>query len=134
MILTLVVFVSLISGCTEPKIETKNLTGGIPKLIEVYVDEDPQDPNNVKEIHIADVTISDRGELGLIVIKDVPDIERLKSAIKEIESKEGLFLEYEERGGDTFYLKSELIRPGDPRYAYALEGEFAYYGFIAETK
>ena len=119
-----------------------NKTGTeIYKVVKVYISEDYNVPNpkdyndfnDIKEIHIANVAVNESGGLILTVIKEVPDIERLKSAIKEIESKEGLFLEYEDRVGDTFYYKRELVYPSSPLYVYALGDEIAIqYWFNTE--
>lgn len=121
----------LLSSCkTDDTPLTENKSApGFYRVIMVSVSED-----SLKEMHIANVTVNN-GELGLVVIKEVPDIERLRSALEEIKAKEGLLLEYEDRVGGTYYLKSELVSPTDPRYIYALEGELAlHYGFRADMR
>ncbi|MDP2750706.1 MAG: hypothetical protein Q8O89_07795 [Nanoarchaeota archaeon] len=131
--LFLVIF---IAGCgtIDDTASYNKTTPGLYKTIGIYIDEAPNDPDNLKKIHIADINIK-QGELDLVVIKDVPEIARLKSALDEIKAKENLLLEYDDKVGDTYYLKTELIGPTDPRYAYALEGELVLtYGFRAEMR
>ncbi|SRR3989338_1664178 len=132
-LLLLISIVLLLSSCktndTQPT-ENKS-SSGFSKVIMVYI---PDDNNNSKEIHIANITVN-KGDLGIIVIQDVPEIQKLKSALEEIKDKEGLFLEYEDKQGDTYYLKRELISQTDSRYIFALEGELMLnYGFRANVR
>jgi len=79
--------------------------------------------------------IHNNGKFELVVIKDGSSVEELKTAIKKIESDEGLFLEYENKEGDKLVLKKELVKPGDPRYIYAVNDELAAkYGFKTDMK
>ncbi len=134
--LLLIPLMLLLSSCKtdNPPVTENKPVPGFYRTIMISIDEDPNDPNNLNEIHIANVTVN-HGELGLVVIKDVPDIKRLRSTLEEIKAKEGLFLEYDDKVGDTYYLKMELISPTDPRYIYALEGELARdYGFRVDVR
>jgi len=135
--LSLVFIMLLVSSC---KPEGKLVAGNKPipgfyNVIMVSVPEDGGDIDNIKEIHIANVTVNNNGKFELVVIKDGSSVEELKTAIKKIESDEGLFLEYENKEGDKLVLKKELVKPGDPRYIYAVNDELAAkYGFKTDMK
>ena len=135
--LFLVSMMLLVSSCKpEDKLAAGNTSiPGFYKVIMISIPEDYNDVNNLKEIHIANVTVNNNGEFGLVVIKDNPSIEELETAIKKIESEEGLFLEYEDKEGDKLVLKKELVKPGDPRYIYAVTDELAAkYGFKTDMR
>ena len=83
-------------------------------------------------MHFANVTIKG-GELRLVVIKEVPEIETLKSVLENIKTKD-LFLEYDTREGDKLVLKRDLIKSTDPRYIYVVTDELALNGFRVDMK
>ncbi|MFH2028501.1 MAG: hypothetical protein ABIJ08_05155 [Nanoarchaeota archaeon] len=143
MIVALILFAFLISGCTGPqfKIDNKNTTKYIPKLIEIYVDEDPKDPYNHKEIHIADVSVNPEGNISLVIIDKSQElyIGMLETAVQEIQGKKTLELFYEdwtEIDGKTVwaYMSKEVL-PSDLNYIYALREELTMkYGLKGEIK
>ena len=112
----------LLSSC-----QTAEPENNLPKIKQIFI--------SVDETEIAKITLDEQGKTALEIIKDHPDLERLNLALKEIETKEGLELEYEEVEGETRYYLSKTILPPYESYIYALAHELTLnYGLRAEVK
>ena len=120
----------LITGCIERDI--KLIPEAPPNSILIYVDENPEDVNNINLIHIANIMISE-GKLELIIIKEHEEIGRLRTAIIEIQAKETLPLTIELREDDgTVVIGDKLVRPKEPEYIYAVQKNLINYGFLGK--
>ena len=129
MIITSVLLASiLLTGCLDiykPK-EYKT-----PNTIEVLVYEDPENPDYLKRDIIAEVIISEDGDIKLNIIEDDPETERLKKAIEEIINKSNLTLVYENVEDDILVMYAEDITKEHPKYIHAVNHELEImYGFL----
>ena len=117
--------------------DTKETPEAPPNSILIYVDEDPEDVNNINKVHIANVTVSE-GKLELIVIEEHEEIGRLRTAIIEIQAKETLPLIFEEMteidGEVVLAMKEKEIYPEETEYIYAVKDELEGYGFRSEIQ
>ncbi len=108
-----------------------------PNLILIYVDEDPQDVENLDQIHIANVVVSD-GKLELIVVEEHEELGRLRTAITGIRSKETLPLTIERmkemEGEQVLVLGKRQVSPEEPEYIYGVHEEINRYGFSGEVR
>jgi len=103
----------------------------VPNTIKLSVDEDFFDVNNLKEIHFADVYVIN----GRISWKEMggarsADIETLKKALTEINSRESLPLMYEPELGR---IMSMDVLKNDSNYIYAVAEYLGNEGFSAEV-
>ena len=123
-----------ILSCTPPKQGTEIDTAG---KIEILIYEDILDPENINEIHIADVIVQPDGELQLIILKQEyeEDVEKLKFALEEIKTKKTLPLEVERMGKDDTLVLGEIQVSSNkmPEYAYAVERALVRYGFVSRV-
>jgi hypothetical protein len=127
--------VLLISGCVD---SAAKITPDAPlNSILIYVDEDPEEVQNLNKIHIANVVVSE-GNLELIVLEEHDEVGRLRAAIIEIGAKETLPLTIEKveelEGERVFVLGERPITPEEPEYIYAVEEELLQYGFSGEVR
>ena len=131
LIIGLFVFV-LITGCIERDI--KVIPEAPPNSILIYVDEDPEDVNNINQVYIADVAVSE-GKLELIVIEEHEEIGRLRTAIIEIQAKETLPLTIEWMEDDaTLVMGYRPVTPEEPEYIYAVQEDIIKYGFLGKVR
>ncbi len=96
-IILLVIGILFIGGCVYSifKVYTPNpvITNSISRTIGVYVDEEPKNPNNLKQINIANITVAKNGNLTLNILQpDNVQITQLQQAIATIASRDGLKL------------------------------------------
>ena len=129
LIIGLFIFV-LITGCAERDI--KVTPEAPPNSILIYVDEDPEDVNNINQVHIANVAVSE-GKLELIVIEEHEGIGRLRTAIIEIQAKETLPLTIEQMEDDTLVMGDRPVTPEEPEYIYAVQEDLIHYGFLGKV-
>lgn len=101
------------------------------RKIEILISEDILDPENMNEIHIADVIVQPDGELELVVVEQdyEEDIQKLRIALEEMQKKETLPLEVERMEEGTLVLGEIQVSPGKPEYVYAVERALVRYGF-----
>ena len=131
LIIILFIFV-LITGCVERDI--KVTPEALPNSILIYVDEDPENVNNINQIHIANVAVSE-GKLELIVIEKHEKIGRLRTAIIEIQAKETLPLTIEWMEDDgTLVMGDKPVTPEEPEYIYAVQEDLTKYGFLGKVR
>ncbi len=125
----------LITGCVER--DNKVTPEATPNSILIYVDEDPEDANNVNRVHIANLMVSEE-KLELIVIEEHEEIGRLRATMIEIQAKETLPLTFEEMteidGENVLAMKEKKVTPEEPEYIYAVQEELANYGFYGELR
>ena len=129
LIIGLFVFV-MITGCAERDI--KVTPEAQPNSILIYVDEDPEDVNNINQVHIANVAVSE-GKLELIVIEEHEGIGRLRTAIIEIQAKETLPLTIEQMEDGTLVRGDRPVTPEEPEYIYAVQEDLIHYGFLGKV-
>ncbi|MDO9399166.1 MAG: hypothetical protein Q7T79_00550 [bacterium] len=103
--------------------------------IEVFVDEDENDPNNINKIHIGNIGLNDKRELDLTIITEGKYAENLRKQVDAIKLKKTLKLPYEEFKRiwliiKVLELKKIDINSDDPRYIFAVERELV--GFETE--
>lgn len=109
--------------------------------IGVFVDEDPNDPNNLKEIKIAIITVGmSDGNLTLdpAVGTDI-DLTRLNSALAEIKKRPTLMLTSESEriidGSPALVMGAQEIKKDDPDYVYAVKETLRMeFGFKTEIE
>lgn len=99
--------------------------GGGKDVIQVYVDEAPNDPKNLKKIRIGSVRVAPDGRLTLSAGKTVqPGSAMLEKAVAAIQSRKTLQLMAESMekidGKEVLAMKSFPVEPGDPRYLHAV--------------
>ncbi|MFA6547504.1 MAG: hypothetical protein WCT11_00995 [Candidatus Magasanikbacteria bacterium] len=108
----------------------------------IYVDEEPKNPNNLKKIKIAVITVGmTDGNLTVDNIKDgfSADIDRLNKALTEMKKRPTLTLVGENErtinGQRVIAMEAWEVKKNEPNYAYAvvhaLEMEF---GLRAEVE
>ena len=127
-ILMIIVMVSLL-GCTVvkgPRLQQKT-------TIEIFTDEDAEDINNIKQIHIANLVVSEE-KLDLIVIEGHEEIERLRTAIIDIQAKETLPLEVERYIDGNYLLVEIQVSKISEEYPYAVQYELLKYGYRSEIR
>ena len=121
----------LITGCIERDI---NVTPEAPpNSILIYADEDPEDVNNINQVHIANVAVSE-GKLELIVIEEHEEIGRLRTAIIEIQVKETLPLTIEWMEDNALVMGDRPVTPEEPEYIYAVQEDLIQYGFLGKVR
>jgi hypothetical protein len=128
-ILPLVAIIFFLAGCSQNIMPT-NPTGDAVKKIGVYVDEEPLNPNNLREIKIAVVDVSNSGELSVEVKqKDNASITKLQKAIKEINKRPVLKLTGENEivinGKKVLAMQAWDVKKGEANYAYAVADALA---------
>lgn len=127
---------ALLMGCPKP-----GETGAQPKeTLWVFVDEDPNDPNNLKKVRLGAVTVGEDGRLALELEKDLPPAsDKLKKAIASLQARGALKMRVDSKEntphGPAMVMRMVEVPPGDPRFIYAaaavLKSEF---GFDARAK
>jgi hypothetical protein len=128
-ILPLVAIIFFLAGCSQNIMPT-NPTGDAVKKIGVYVDEEPLNPNILREIKIAVVDVSNSGELSVEVKqKDNASITKLQKAIKEINKRPVLKLTGENEivinGKKVLAMQAWDVKKGEANYAYAVADALA---------
>jgi hypothetical protein len=110
------------------------------RTLGVYVDEEPMNPQNLKEINIADITVANDGNLTLNILKkDAPQIKQLQKALKEIAAKPTLTLTGENEivvnGQKVLAMQGWEVKKGEPDYIHAVAETLRMeFGFKAEIK
>lgn len=110
--------------------------------IGIYVDEEPKNPNNLKEIKIAIITVGmTDGNLTVENIKDgfASDIARLNKAIVEMKKRPTLTLTGENEriidGQKVIAMEAWEVKKDEPNYAYAVEHALGMeFGLRAEVE
>jgi hypothetical protein len=120
------------SGCVDRDI--KVVPEAPANSINIYVDEDPEDINNLNQVHIANLSVYE-GKLELIVVEDHEEIGRLRTVIFEIQAKETLPLTIERMKDDGTLVMGDIqVTPEEPGYIYAVQEELLQYGFLGEVR
>ena len=93
--------------------------------IEVYRDVDPNNPEDLREIHLGTVFVENDGSLKLTIVDpEAPGVSELQEAIREIGSHRKLELGGEEEhvidGTKALVLTRFDVEPGDTRYIWAV--------------
>lgn len=125
----------LLVGCAKDPVSEKQ----DDRRIEVYVDEEPNNPDNLNRIHVADIRIELPGTLNMTIIKGSGEITGLKAALADIESKaHRTMITYEDietiDGQPALVMKARPVTSNEPEYIYGVADLLPSYGFIGEVK
>jgi len=124
-LLTLLIMAATVMVSLAPIFFSTQNEAIIANTIEVYVDENPKDPNNLNKINIGIITVGTDGQLLLNVDKEIPLVsDILRSAVAEIQARKSLKLALESpeemNGRLVQVLRHVDVPPEDPRYIYAV--------------
>lgn len=112
-------------GCERVPVGTSITNTQSGRMIGVYVDEQPNNPKNLKEIKIATITVAPDGNLKLNILQnDAFNIKRLQEAMAAIVARPGLKLvgESEEiiNGYKALVMKDFAVLKTDSNYPFAV--------------
>ena len=121
-----------------PSLDSFSESEEVSAVLQILVREDAADINNQERIPIADVSIGNRGGVRLKVLRDRPKIERLRTALEELETLPHLTLPVHSitvvDGERRSVHGSVVVRPGDPDYGHAVAEYLGLrYGLRAEV-
>lgn len=144
-IILLTVGVIFVGGCIYSMIKNYEPTPATPatptsRTLGIYVDEEPTNPQNLKEIKIATVIVAPDGNLTLNILKkDNLQIKQLQQAVEAIASRPGLKLvgESEEiiNGQKALVMREFGVSKTDANYIYAVKETLAMeFGFKSEIE
>lgn len=145
-IILLTIGVLFIGGCVYSIIKNYRSTdptmsnASINRTIGVYVDEEPKNPQNLKKIKIATITVATDGNLTLNILQpDNLQIKKLQEAVATMAATTTLTLTGENErvinGQKVLAMEAWQVEKEEPNYIYAVKETLATeFGFRSEIE